>query len=755
MNGHRSVTLNCSFTHVSLEIRALQNARLAAVACLLALPVQGISQTPTETVAPRPIFGFHDSATQLKWDADFLKVPDAQLAGQHLKILTAEPHWASSPEDYKTAQYVAEKFKAAGMQTEIVPYRVLLNKPVSIKIEAFDGQHRRLMSGPSAEHVDASDHGGDPFEDSPKILPAFNGSSPSGDVTGEVVYANYGTREDFDELAKLGVSVKGKIVLVRYGGNFRGVKVYIAQQHGAAGVLIYSDPADDGYDRGDIYPAGPMRPESAVQRGSTQFLPLYPGDPETPGIASTPDLPDTKRLTEAQTRQLPGGDQPSIPVNPLSYGDASPILRALSGPAVPHEWQGGLPFAYHLGGSGVTAHMALVQDTQLRTIWDVIGMIPGADAAEKDNWVVAGNHRDAWVFGAVDPNSGTAAMLETAHGLGELLKQGWKPKRSILLGSWDAEEEGLIGSTEWAEQHAVQLGKAVAYFNTDVAVSGSDFNASAVPSLKEFIRDVTRAVPSPKGGTVFDQWQKSQVETPRRRRSESPFSAASDSTHATQAVRVGDLGSGSDYTPFIQHLGVPATDIGSDGPYGVYHSAFDNYAWFVKNADPTFVYEQQQARVFGLEILHMADADVLPYDDASYGAEILSYVQGAKREAESHALKLDFGPSEAAAKRFSAAGVSMHARQMEAQAKPGGAARLNSLLRAAETALLNPAGLPQRSWYKHTIYAPGEFTGYAAMVIPGVTEGIEAGDAARTEAQIQALNAALNNAAALLESAGK
>ena len=718
------------------------------------VPAQGFSQVTTPVRAPATIFGFHDPATELQWDANFLKVPDAQLAGQHLKVLTAEPHWASSPEDYKTAEYVRDKFKAAGLQAEIVPYKVLLNKPVSIKVEACDAQHHKLMSGPTAEHVDASDHGGDPFQNNPKILPAFNGSSPSGDVTGEVVYANYGTREDFDELTKMGVSVKGKIVLVRYGGNFRGVKVYIAQQHGAIGVLIYSDPADDGYDRGDMYPAGPMRPETAVQRGSTQFLPLYPGDPETPGIASTPDLPDSKRLTEAQTRHLPGGDQPSIPANPLSYGDASPILRALSGAAVPHEWQGGLPFTYHLGGSGVTAHMALVQDTKLRTIWDVIGTIEGSDPAEKANWVVAGNHRDAWVFGAADPNSGTAAMLETAHGLGELLKQGWRPKRSILLGSWDAEEEGLIGSTEWAEQHARELGNAVAYFNTDVAVSGSDFNASAVPSLKEFVRDVTRAVPSPKGGTVYEQWERSQGESPRRRRSEASISAPSNTTHAMQAVRVGDLGSGSDYTPFIQHLGVPSTDIGSDGPYGVYHSAFDNYAWFVKNADPTFVYEQQQARVFGLEILHMADTDVLPYDDASYGAEILSYVEGAKRDAETRALKLDFGPAEAAAKRFSAAGVNVHARQVDAQTKPAGAAKLNSALRAAESALLNPAGLPQRSWYKHTIYAPGEFTGYAAVVIPGVTEGIEASDAGRAEAQLQALSSALNAAAAILETAG-
>lgn len=728
-------------------------SRLVVAATLVALSAPTFAQVAAPT--PSGIFGFRSPEAQLRWDAAFLKVPDAQLAGQHLKVLTAEPHWASSPEDYKTAEYVAAKFKAAGMETTITPYKVLLNKPVSIKIEAFDAQHRLLMSGPTAEHVDPSDHGGDPFQNNPNILPAFNGSSPSGDVTGEVVYANYGTREDFDQLAKLGISVKGKIVLVRYGGNFRGVKVYIAQQRGAIGVLIYSDPADDGYDQGDMYPAGPMRPESAVQRGSTQFLPIYPGDPETPGIASTLDLPDSKRLTEAQTRQLPGGDEPSIPANPLSYKDAAPILRALAGAAVPHEWQGGLPFTYHLGGTGVTAHMALVQDTKLRTIWDVIGIIPGTDPTEKDNWVVAGNHRDAWVFGAVDPNSGTAAMLETAHGFGELLKQGWKPKRTIVLGSWDAEEEGLIGSTEWAEEHADQLAHAVAYFNTDVAVSGPDFNASAVPSLKDFVRDVTRNVPSPQGGTVYDHWQTSQAEKPRRRRTENPFNASSNSPHATQAIRVGDLGSGSDYTPFLQHLGVPSTDIGSDGPYGVYHSAFDNYAWFTKNADPTFVYEQQQARVFGLEILHMASTDVLPYDDVSYGAEIASYLEAAKREAASASLKLDFSAAESAARRFAAAGTTIHSRQVQAQSGSGNPAGLNQALRAAETALLNPAGLPQRPWYKHTIYAPGEFTGYAAVVIPGVTEGIEAADAARTAAQLGALTAALNAASSILESAAK
>jgi N-acetylated-alpha-linked acidic dipeptidase len=730
-------------------LNRIRVVRSAAVFCLASSIALAFAQGPSTPKAS--VFGYADFAQQAKWDATFMAVPDAKLAGEELKILTAEPHWASSPEDKKTADYVAEKFKAAGLDTQIVPFRVWLNKPVKIEITAVDAHGKQLMSGPSPEHVDPNAYGGDPFQNNPNILPAFNGSSPSGDVTADVVYANYGTLADFDRLKQLGIDIKGKIVIVRYGQNFRGVKVYIAQQRGAAGVLIYSDPADDGYDRGDKYPRGAYRPDSAVQRGSVQFLPIYPGDPETPGIASTPDLPESKRITDPAKM-----NQPSIPSNPLSYKDAAPILEALDGPATPHEWQGGLPFTYHLGGTGaVKVHMHLEQDYQLRTIWDVVGTIDGTDPDQKEDWVVAGNHRDAWVFGAVDPNSGTAAMLEAVHGLGALLKQGWKPKRRIVICSWDAEEEGLMGSTEWAEGHANHLVHAVAYFNTDVGVSGPDFNASAVPSLKEFVRDVTRQVPSPKGGTVYEQWQKSQSESPRRRgAAANPFSAPSNSTINPEGVRIGDLGSGSDYTPFIQHLGVPSTDIGSDGPYGVYHSAFDDYNWFIRNADPTFVYEQQQARVFGLEILHMADADVLPYDYKTYGSEVVGYLKDAQRHAAEEHLQVDFGQANAAAARFAAAGV----RIETVQAAPGSLnaaakARLNVALRNAEGALLNEAGLPHRPWYKHTIYAPGEYTGYAAVVIPGVNEGIEAKDAERTSAQLSALTDALNRSAAILEMA--
>ena len=691
------------------------------------------------------VFGYGDFSQQAKWDQAFMAIPSAKLAGEHLKTLTKAPHWASSPEDHDTALYVAEKFKAAGLQTTIQPFRVWINKPVKIEIEAFDASGKKLMSGPTPEHVDAKAYGGDPFQDDPRILPAFNGSSASGNVTADVVYANFGTLEDFKKLASLGVSVKGKIVIVRYGGNFRGVKVYIAQQYGAAGVLIYSDPADDGYVKGDMYPRGPERPATAVQRGSVQFLPLYPGDPQTPGVASTPDLPDSARVTDPAKM-----NQPSIPANPISYYDATPILQALDGPESPRDWQGGLPFTYHLGGTGaVKVHMNLVQDYKLRTIWDVVGTIDGTDPDQKEDWVVAGNHRDAWVYGAVDPNSGTAAMLEAVHGLGDLLKQGWKPKRRIVIGSWDAEEEGLMGSTEWAEMHAKELSHAVAYFNTDVGVAGPNFDASAVPSLKEFVRDVTREVPSPKGGTVYEQWEATQDSNPHRRGLMTGAAAT-----ASAGVAVGDLGSGSDFTPFIQHLGVPSTDVGSNGPYGVYHSTFDDYAWFTKFADPTFVYEQQQARVFGLEILHMADAEVLPYDYRVYGKEVVDYVAEAQKRATAAKMNADFGAATAAAGRFAAAGEGVYKLQSAASASAE-EAKLNTALRDAESALLNEAGLPKRPWFKHTIYAPGEYTGYAAVVIPGVNEGIDATDNARTQGQLDALAAALNRSAAILEDAAK
>ncbi len=704
---------------------------LASCLCLSAL---AISLPAQNSDTSSPVFGYRDFSAQARIDQQFLAVPDAKLAGEELKTLTAAPHIAGSKEDHDTALYVAEKFKAAGLDTKIVTYKAWLNLPKEIHVTATDANGKVLMTGPTREHVE-----GDPFDKDPRVVTPFNGSSPSGDVTAEVVYANYGRPEDFKKLDDLGVSVKGKIVMVRYGGNFRGVKVYIAQQRGAAGVIIYSDPADDGYYRGDMYPKSAYRPETGVQRGAVQFLFKYPGDASTPGIASTPDLPESKRLKPETAPNMP-----QIPAMPISYHDAAPILQALSGAVVPHGWQGALPFTYHVGPGGVKVHMVLKQDFAYRDIWDVIGTIKGTEWP--DAWVVSGNHRDAWVYGAVDPNSGTAAMLEAVHGIGELLKTGWKPKRTIVFGSWDAEEEGLIGSTEWAEDNAEALSHAVAYFNTDVGVAGPDFEAAAVPSLKTFVRETTKLVPSPKGGTVYEQWLKTQKEGEGHHRG---ANAAADKNEA----EIGDLGSGSDYTPFIQHLGVPSTDIGSSGPYGVYHSVFDNYNWFIKNADPTFVIEQQQARIFGIETLLMADIDVLPYDYVTYGKEIGEYLDAAKKKAADNGVSgLDFAPAIAAAQQFTAAAGAVRKKQ---ESFPTDATALNTQLRAVESDLLSSKGLPNRPWYKHTIYAPGEYTGYAAVVIPGVNEAIDAKDSARAASQLAVLTEAIHRAAATLEVAAK
>jgi len=700
---------------------------------MLALLAGPLSAQSAPQPTPPAVFGYADFTAQSKIEASFLAVPDAGLAGQHLKTLTAEPHLAATPEDRKTAEYVAQKFRAAGLETEIVPYRVLLNQPAVVRVEAWDAAGRPLMSGPTREHVS-----GDPYQDDPRVVMPFNGSSGSGDVTAEVVYANYCSLEDFDQLAAQHINLHGKIVICRYGSNFRGVKVYIAEQRGAAGVLIYSDPQDDGYFKGDVYPQGPWRPETAVQRGSVQFLFKYSGDPETPGVASTLDLPDSARVS-------PYGDQPHVISIPISYHDASPILQALKGPGVPQGWQGALPFRYHIGlvgGAGVKVHLVSKQDYQRRIIWDVIGKIKGTQFP--DEWVVAGNHRDAWVYGAVDPSSGTAAMLESVHGIGALLKQGWRPKRTILFCSWDAEEEGLIGSTEWVEQHAHTLESAVAYFNMDVAVAGPDFSASAVPSLRQFVREVTRSVSSPAGGTVYQQWivSNSSSNSGKRHASNAPPAGVDE-------AQVGDLGSGSDFTPFLQHVGVPSTNVGSEGPYGVYHSAFDNFAWFTQNADPNFTYLQQMARVFGLQALRMADADVLPYDYGVYAREISAYIEAAKRKASDAGLNtLDFAPVQAAASHLAAAALKAHSLQM---APSGDKSKLNLALRQTETALLTAPGLPNRPWYRHTIYAPGEYTGYAAVVIPGVSEAIDARNATSASEQLAVLAQAIDRAARTLD----
>ncbi len=660
--------------------------------------------------------------TELK----FLAVPSTVSAEQEMKILTAEPHVAGTPEDYKTALYVAQKFREAGLDTSIAEYRVWINYPADISVTAF-GPKGKIMHGPTPERVE-----GDKYDNNPEVMPAFSGYSPSGDVTADVVYANYGRPEDFQALKELGVDVRGKIVIVRYGENFRGVKAYLAQEAGAAALIIYSDPFDDGYTKGEPYPNGPWRPSTGVQRGTVEFGFEHPGDPTTPGFASTMNLPDSDRV-----HPLDNPDMPKIPVTPLSAHDAQPILAALRGPECPRDWQGALPFTYHMGPGPVRVHLVLKQNYGYRTIWDVIGKIEGSTYPHE--LVIAGNHRDAWVYGAVDPGSGTVAMLEAVRGMGELLKSGWRPKRTILFASWDAEEQGLIGSTEWVEEHEAQLAKAVAYFNTDTGAAGPNFRAAATPLLKNFIRDIAMVVPSPKGGMLYDQWR--------------TFGNMSAVAAGGSDVALGNLGSGSDYTSFVDHLGIPSSDIRTNGDYGVYHSVFDNYEWYTRFGDPGFHYTQLIARVFGMQVLRMADASVLPYDYQHYATEIMQYTLSAQRRARDvfGTGAPDFIPALRAARRFVTAGRIMLAHQ-EAATNPEDIERINNILISAQRELLLPDGLPKRPWFRNAIYAPADLKGYAASVIPGVNEAIENGDLALATEQLGQLTAALNRATAMLES---
>ncbi|HXI61342.1 MAG TPA: M28 family peptidase, partial [Pyrinomonadaceae bacterium] len=482
------------------------------------------------------IDGFSASRSQdeRRIEEQFRAVPAPDSAREHLRRLTADPHIAGTKEDYATAVYVRDQMRLFGLPAELKEYQVWLNYPKTDPIvELISSARRERLSVREAVIKE------DPTSSNPKITPLFNGYSPTGDATAELVYANYGLPPDYEALQTAGVDVKGKIVIVRYGNSFRGVKAKVAQDHGAIGCIIYSDPADDGYVQGDVYPKGPWRPVTAGQRGSVQFLFQYPGDPLTPGKPAIPGVP---RLTLEEAY----GDIPRIPVQPLAYDQARKLIEPLKGPVRPKNFQGGFPFAYHVGGtSDVKVHLKTDMDYQSRTLWDVVARIDGS--AEKDRWVVMGNHRDAWVFGAVDPNSGTATMLEAGRAFGQLLKQGWQPRRTIILCSWDGEEYGLIGSTEWAEENAAELQqKAVAYLNVDVAVNGPNYSASAVPSLWKLIRAATREVKDPKSGkTVYQQWQ----DRAREQRAE---------LDAEQEARIGPLGSGSDYTPFLQHLGVPS-----------------------------------------------------------------------------------------------------------------------------------------------------------------------------------------------------
>jgi N-acetylated-alpha-linked acidic dipeptidase len=579
----------------------------------------------------------------------------------------------------------------------------------------------------------------DPTSSNPKITPLFNGFSPSGDVTGPVVYANYGLPDDYEDLKKAGVDVKGKIVIVRYGNSFRGVKAKVAEDHGAIGCIIYSDPADDGYMQGDVYPKGPWRPVASGQRGSVQYLFDYPGDPLTPGRPAIQGVP---RLKPEEATDLT-----RIPVQPVAYDVARTILEPLKGPVRPRGFQGGLPFPYHLGGTNdVKLRLKTDMDYKQRTIWDVVATIDGNE--EKDRWVILGNHRDAWVFGAVDPNSGSSAMLEVGRGFGQLLKAGWKPRRTIILCSWDAEEYGLIGSTEWAEELAPELKeKAVAYLNLDAAVSGAHFGASSVPSLWKLMRAVTRDVKDPKTGkTVYQQWQ----DRAREDRSEEEKITGGE-------ARIGPLGSGSDYTPFLQHLGIASTDMGFGGDYGVYHSAYDSFYWMDHFGDPGFRYHVAAAQVWGTLAMRLADADGLSFDYTDYASEIREFFKQALKLARLRNLAgpLDDKAMTEAIDDFAKEAERVEKSRQDAIRSSDRAklAKINDALVQAERQFIDARGLRGRAWYKHQIYAPGFYTGYAAQPLTDFRQALDERNAMNAKEGLERIVEAIKRASKILRNA--
>lgn len=686
----------------------LSRVALISIFVLLLLvwlrPERALLQISRDGVAVQSIKD-HDSVA-LRLEEQFRSVPTAASAREHLRRLTLEPHIAGTREDYETAIYVRDQMRSYGLAVELKEYQVWLPYPKTPAIlELVTPRRQRL---PVHETVVTKD----PSSSHPKITPLFNGYSPSGDVTAPLVYANYGLPGDYEELKKLGVDVKGKIVIVRYGNSFRGVKAKVAEDQGAIGCIIYSDPADDGYMQGDVYPKGPWRPEASGQRGSVQFLFDYPGDPLTPG---KPAIQGVTRLKPEEATNLT-----RIPVQPIAYDVARNLLTPLKGPVRPRGFQGGLPFPYHVGGTAdVKVRLKTDMDYKLRPIWNVVARIEGEE--ERDRWVVLGNHRDAWVFGAVDPNSGSSAMLEIARGFGQLMKQGWKPRRTIIFCSWDAEEYGLIGSTEWAEELATDLReKAVAYLNLDSAVSGPHFGASSVPSLWKLIRGVTKDIKDPKSGkSVYQQWQ----DRAREGRSET------DAELLTEA-QIGALGSGSDYTPFLQHLGIPATDMGFGGDYGVYHSAYDSFYWMEKFGDPGFVYHVAAAQILGTMTLRVADVEVLPFDYTDYATQLREFFTEATKIAKRRNLNDSFDEKamNVALEEFSKEAARVESKRQQAiRDKPNSAElrRLNDALIRVERGFTDDRGLRNRTWYKHLIYAPGFYTGYAAQPLADFRQALD------------------------------
>ena len=696
-----------------------------------------------------PLRGYSSEAAraQREWEAKFRAIPDPALLRAYMQRLSARPHHVGSAYDKENAEWVAAKAKEWGLDAQIETFDVLFPTPKERALEMTEPTRVVAKSAEPAVAGDATS------AQQSEQLPVYNAYSIDGDVTAPLVYVNYGIPADYEELERLGISVKGAIVIARYGGSWRGIKPKVAGEHGAVGCLIYSDPRDDGYAQGDTFPNGPFRPGDGAQRGSVMDMPVYPGDPLTPGIGATKDA---KRLPLSEAKTLT-----TIPVMPVSYSDAQPLLAALKGPVAPAAWRGALPITYHIGPGPTKVHLKLKFNWDLKTLYNVIVRIPGSTFP--DEWIIRGNHHDAWVNGADDPVSGMGPLMEEMRGLAALLKQGWKPKRTVIYCAWDGEEPGLLGSTEWAETHAAELQrKAAVYINSDS--NGRGFlQVEGSHTLEKFINGVARDIDDPE--TKVTVWKRQQAAQLAR---DSGGAAADRNEARTRAdLRIGALGSGSDYTAFLDHLGVASVNMafGGEDRGGIYHSIYDDFYWYTHFSDTAFVYGRALAQTAGTAVMRLADADLLPLDFDNFTDTLRRYideVQKLARDKREQTLErnrqiddgvfalvddprnprtipareavppfLNFAPLEngfAALQRTAKAydEALAHASENGGDALARASLReVNARLIAIERAMTLNEGLPNRDWFKHQIYAPGFYTGYGVKTLPAVRESIE------------------------------
>ncbi|HEX9724277.1 MAG TPA: M28 family metallopeptidase [Vicinamibacteria bacterium] len=682
--------------------------------------------------------------TGLDWENRYRSLPLAENIREYMRVISEEPHHAGGPGSRRVAEYVLSQLTAWGLTAWIEEFEALMPVPVERAVELVEPETytARLEEPPLVEDKDSSDE---------NQLPTFSAYAADGDVTAPLVYVNYGGPRDYQKLREMGVDVRGKIVIARYGQTWRGIKAKLAAEHGAVACLLYSDPEDDGYRQGDVYPDGPFRPWHGVQRGSVIDMPVHPGDPLTPGWAAERGAPRLDR-TEAKTLV-------SIPVQPLSYADAMPLLENLRGTVAPREWQGALPMTYHVGPGPARVRVKLAFDWKTRPIYNVLARIEGR--VFPNQWILYGNHHDSWVNGAADPTSGTAALLETARSLAKLVDEGWRPKRTIVLASWDGEEWGLMGSTEWAEKHAAELTeKAVAYINTDTSGKGW-ISMSGTHSLQALANEVTKDILDPRSG-------KSLREEARERRIEQARNSDErEKIELQETLSIGALGSGSDYTPFLNHLAIASLHFAftDESSAGVYHSTYDSFHWYTHFSDSTFEYGATLSRVTGTTLLRLADATLLPFDFTDYASVLARYVDEIEETSKEmgHASPPDLSPVRAAITAFHEASESYEeklgrfagAEPSSIEARWDEIAELNRLLYTTERLLGHERGLPDREWYRHQIYAPGYYTGYGVKTLPGIRESVEQGATDRIQPYVAIVSASIHDLARRVDDAQK